>query len=145
MGSATGLSAAQLEGIRGVLDAHGVRFAVLFGSATERSDPADVDIAVEFEDWRPGDAGYSTAYLELYDELETELDVAIDLVDVHSADESLAAVILLEGVWIHGSKKRRDELAERFEDAYPSTADAHERVAAAAARLRESVTTSNDA
>lgn len=45
--SVVGLSAAQLERLREVLTAHDVRLAVLFGSATDRSDPEDVDIASE--------------------------------------------------------------------------------------------------
>ena len=130
-------TAADNRAIRDVLDAHEVRVAVLFGSATEHSEPADIDIAVEFDSWRPGDDGYASAYLTLQDALENAVGEPIDLVDIHAADESFLAVALENGTHLYGSRQRYAELKAEVADAYPSTTDARQRVTAAARRLRE--------
>jgi predicted nucleotidyltransferase len=136
--SRVALSAEQLATLQSLLAEHDVRLAVLFGSATRpESDQNDIDLAVEFDDWRPDDEGYATAYLGLSTALEEELDVAVDLVDVHSADDRFAAVILEDGVLIRGSQERKAHLADQVRDAYPSIEDARERVAAAVTRLEE--------
>lgn len=132
------LSAEQLATFQSLLAEHDVRLAVLFGSATRpEREQNDLDVAVEFDDWRPGDEGYTTAYLGLATALEEELDVAVDLVDVHSADDRFAAVIFEDGILIQGSKERKEQLEEQVRDAYPSVEDARERVAAAVTRLEE--------
>jgi len=136
--SEVALSPRQLTTLRDVLSKHDVSLAVLFGS-TIRSDgdPNDVDIAVEFENLRPGDEGYLTTYLGLYTTLEEELDVTVDLVDIHSVDDRFAAVIFEDGVLVRGSCEHKEELAARVRDAYPSIESARERVAAAVTRLKE--------
>lgn len=128
----------QLARVRETLAEHDVRLAVVFGSAAApERDPNDIDLAVEFENWRPGDEGYTTVYLDLCEALEEEFDVEVDVVDVHSADDRFAAVILRDGVLVYGPRKRKQELTEQVADAYPSTEEACDRVAAAVTRLEE--------
>ena len=125
------------QAIREVLAAHDIRLAILFGSAVDDPEPADLDIAVEFDTWRPGDDGYASAYLALRNALEDAIDMAVDLVDIHTADDAFLAVALDTGTRLYGSKQRYAELKEAVSDSYPSTTDAQKRVAAAAQRLCE--------
>lgn len=125
--------------IQRVLSAHPVSFAMLFGSAARASIAAadDIDLAVEFEMHWPADDGYSEVYLSLVNDLESALPTEVDLVDVHTLDESFAAVVFDEGETIVGDD-RRSELAESVTGARPSAERARNRVAAAADRLTES-------
>lgn len=125
------------QAIREVLAAHDIRLAILFGSAVDDPEPADLDIAVEFDTWRPGDDGYASAYLALRNALEEAVGTTVDLVDIHTADDPFLAVALDTGTRLYGSKQRYAELKEAVSDSYPSTTDAQKRVAAAAQRLRE--------
>mgnify|MGYP002761952257 CR=1 FL=1 len=78
--SRVALSAEQLATLQSLPAEHDVRLVVLFGSATRpEREQNDIDLAVEFDDWRPGDEGYTTAYLGLATALEEELDVTVDL------------------------------------------------------------------
>ena len=124
--------------IQRVLSAHPVSFAMLFGSAARESIAAadDIDLAVEFETHRPSDAGYSDIYLKLVDDLESTLSMEIDIVDVHTMNESFAAVVFDEGEVLVG-EDRRSELAASVAGSEPSAERARDRVAAAADRLTE--------
>lgn len=129
---------AAVRALRDVLQDHGVRVALLFGSAARpEGAPADVDLAFEFADRVPEDPGYASAYLDLYADLEDELVEEVDLVDVHTLSPRFAAVVFDDGVRIFGSPDRLVELAAELGGELPSSRDARERVAAAAARLRE--------
>ena len=128
-----------LETLRRELAEHGVSFALLFGSGARGSmdEHSDVDVAIEFADRRPTDAGYSDAYLRLRSALAESLPTAVDLVDVHSMGPRFASVALEEGTVILGTEARRMALRERYGGESVSLAEARERVAAAAERLRE--------
>ena len=121
-----------------VLAAHPVSFAMLFGSAVENPIAAagDIDLAVEFETHRPSDDGYSEVYLKLAADLEAVLSTEVDVVDVHTMDESFATVVFDEGEVLIGDD-RRSELTASIAGAGPSAERARTRVAAAADRLTE--------
>jgi len=133
----SGLSETTLETLQQVLDDHEVRIGVLFGSTVQSDEPRDLDFAVEFESWRPSDDGYADAYLALQNALEDALGTAVDLVDIHTAGDPFLAVVFKDGKRVYGPADRYEELKQEVEGSYPSTADASERVAAAARRLRE--------
>jgi predicted nucleotidyltransferase len=124
--------------LQGVLSAHPVSFAMLFGSAARESIAAaeDIDLAVEFETHRPSDDGYSDVYLKLVDDLESALSTEIDIVDIHTMDESFGAIVFDEGEVIIGDDYR-SELAASVAGSTPSAERARDRVAAAADRLTE--------
>lgn len=133
-----GLSEKTVEALHQVLDDHDIRLGVLFGSTVQSDEPRDFDLAVEFESWRPGDDGYADTYLALQNALEEALGTTVDLIDIHTAGDPFLAVVFKEGKHVYGPAERYEELKQDVEDSYPSTADASERVAAAARRLRES-------
>jgi len=124
--------------IQRVLSAHPVSFAMLFGSAARESIATadDIDLAVEFETHRPSDAGYSDVYLKLVGDLEAALPTEVDVVDVHTMNESFATVVFDTGEVLVGDD-RRSELAACVTGAGPSAERARNRVAAAADRLTE--------
>ena len=126
---------ADCQAVRDVLDAHDIRLAVLFGSATRSDTPADIDIAVEFESRHPEDDGYASTYLALHNALEDALETSVDLVDIHTADDRFLAVALETGTQLYGSNQRYAELKEAVSGAYHSAADAQKRVAGVAQRL----------
>lgn len=125
--------------LRSVLDEHPVSFAMVFGSAARGSmdDRSDVDVAVEFDDHRPGDDGYSDVYLRLVSDLDGALPTDVDVVDVHSMPPQFARVAFDDGDVIVGSDSRRRELEREVAGDSPSRRDACARIAAAAERLRE--------
>lgn len=128
-----------LERIESVLSRHPVSFAMVFGSVahgTMRSE-SDIDLAVEFDDLRPEDDGYSDAYLGLRSDLNAAVEIGVDVVDVHSMTARFARTAFDTGDVIHGSERRRDELERDVATETASVADARERVAAAVTRLRE--------
>jgi predicted nucleotidyltransferase len=91
------------------LAAHPVTFAILFGSVIDETTPhaADIDIAVEFTDLRPGQNGYNDALLSLGADLSEALDTDdIDLLDVHSLSPSVARSVFEEGVLLVGDTDR---------------------------------------
>ena len=131
------------ERLQRVIDTHPISFAMLFGSMTqdEASNANDIDLAVEFKAHRPTDDGYSDVYLRLVDDLETALSHAVDVVDVHTMDESFASVAFDEGEVLLGDD-RRSELAATVAGAPVSAEQARDRVAAAADRIDDSPTDS---
>ena len=131
------------ERLRRVLTTHPVSFAMLFGSVVrgDAADANDIDLAVEFKAHRPTDDGYSDVYLRLVDDLETALSTAVDVVDVHTMDESFASVAFDEGEVLLGDN-RRSELAATVAGAPVSAEQARDRVAAAADRIDDSPTDS---
>lgn len=114
---------ADRQAIREVLAAHDIRLAILFGSAMDDPEPADIDIAVGFDAWRPGDDGYASTYLALHTALEEAVGTTVDLVDIHTADDAFLAVALDTGTRLYGSNQRYAELKEAVSDSYPSTMD----------------------
>lgn len=136
--SGVALTDDELQRLRDLLATHGVDLAVVFGSAARpESDPADVDIAVEFAEYHPTDDGYAAVYLDLYTALADELDAGVDLVDVHSTSPAFARVVFDDGVLVLGSTDRLASLERRLAGDEPSVEDARRRVAAAAGRLGE--------
>ena len=136
--SSSGAEGPMRERLRRVLVAHPVSFAMLFGSVVrdDASDANDVDLAVEFDSYRPSDDGYSDVYLGLVDELDTALSAPVDVVDVHTMDESFASVVFETGEVLVGDD-RCTELAAKVVGSPVSAEQARDRVAAAADRLRE--------
>jgi predicted nucleotidyltransferase len=130
---------AVLETCRRILEEHDVSTAILFGSAAdpEREEWRDLDVVVEFASHRPGDDGYSGAYLRLLTDLDDAVDPDVDVVDVHSASPSFVGVALENGRLLVGSDERRRELLDELGDEPPTLEDARRRVADAADRLRQ--------
>lgn len=132
------LDVPQRRCLRHVLQNHGVGLAAVFGSTVHRTDePDDLDLLIEFEDYRPGDDGYASAFLSLYSALEDALAVDVDLVDVHSMAPGFATVALSDAVLLLGDDDRLTMLARQYSDDLGSVTDARERIAAAATRLGE--------
>lgn len=131
-----------IDTLRRVLSDHGVSFAVLFGSAARESmdEHSDVDVAIEFEDCRPTDDGYSDRYGRLCTDLDDELPVPVDVVDVHTMSSRFAHAALEDGTLLVGSEERRSELLDAYGGTPPTIADARERVTAAVERLRDGST-----
>lgn len=98
---------------------------------------SDLDLAIEFDDLRPEDDGYSDAYLGLRSDLNTAVAINVDVVDVHSMTDRFARAAFDTGDVIHGPKRRRDELERNIAAESASVADACKRVTAAMTRLRE--------
>lgn len=126
----------QRRRLRDVLRNNDVALAAVFGSTVRGDDdPADLDLAIEFEDYRPGDDGYASVFLTLYSALEDALAVEVDLVDVHSMAPGFASAALSDAILLVGDAERLDALVRWYEADAPSDTDARERIAAAAARL----------
>jgi predicted nucleotidyltransferase len=127
-----------VETLRSVLERHDVGFALVFGSAARpgATDPADIDIAVEFDEACPGDDGYSDIYLRLCSTLDETVSREVDVVDVHTMSPTFAHVAFDQGVLLVGSDARRDELADKLAGETPSVHEARERVNAAVERLQ---------
>jgi predicted nucleotidyltransferase len=128
-----------LDDVREVLAQHSVSFALLFGSGARVSttEMGDVDLAVEFEELRPDDDGYSDAYLRLLSDFEETLSVAVDIVDVHTMPPAFARVVFDQGILLLGTDQRRVELEQPIAGDELTVNDARKRVAAAVDRLRE--------
>lgn len=128
-----------MDRLRDSLERHPVSFAMVFGSVAreETTSESDVDIAVEFEGFRPEDDGYSDVYLGLCSDLDEALPVETDVVDVHSLSPSFARIVFDDGVVILGSDERRSELEREVAGEQPTVSDARDRIAAAARRMRE--------
>lgn len=102
-----------IQRIRSTLECAPVRVAILFGSyATGRFHPrSDIDIAVEFDDFEPGDSEYNETFLGLSADLSATLETDdLDLVDIHSASPSFARSVFDSGVLIVGSDDRVETL-----------------------------------
>ena len=124
--------------VRAALSTHPVSLALVFGSAIDDPESAnDLDVAVEFENFRPGDPGYAEAFVRLRSDLNDTLPVEVDLVDVHSMGPRFAGSVLEDAELLVGSEQRRSELEATLETESPSLEDARQRVATAAERLRE--------
>jgi predicted nucleotidyltransferase len=108
-----------LDALQSVLGDHPIRLAVLFGSyATDRVHArSDVDIAVEFENLRPGDDSYNEGFLGLGADVSEALGTDdVDLLDVHALSASLARSVFEEGVLIIGEPERVQALRQRLVD-----------------------------
>ena len=108
-----------LDALQSVLGDHPIRLAVLFGSyATDRVHArSGVDIAVEFENLRPGDDSYNEGFLGLGADVSEALGTDdVDLLDVHALSASLARSVFEEGVLIIGEPERVQALRQRLVD-----------------------------
>lgn len=129
-----------LPRLRSVLSRHPVSFAMIFGSAARDTmdEGSDIDLAVEFEKVSSVDEDYNDAYFSLLSDLDGVLAFPVDVVDVHSMSPRFARAVFETGTVIIGSETKRDELVNDLTDDEISVANARERVAAAAERLKES-------
>ena len=127
------------ERLERVLTEHPVSFAMLFGSAGRgtMSNTSDLDIAVEFESLRPSDDGYSQVYLELTAAVDDAISRSVDVIDIHSMSPAFARAAFNHGEVLVGSEAQRERLERELAGEASTVADAHERVVAAANRLRE--------
>jgi len=128
-----------LADVRRVLDEHGVSLAILFGSGAQPQPTAvgDLDFAIEFEDCRPDDGGYSDVYLRLLSDLEETVSLGVDVVDVHTMPPEFGRVVFDQGRLLLGTDQRRAELERAIAGDELTISEACDRVAAAADRLRE--------
>lgn len=125
-----------LQGVREVLEDHPVSFAMVFGSAARgtTTEGSDLDIAVELEAVRPGDAGYSDVYLRVYSDVSDALPAEVDVIDVHTMTPEFASVAFEDGVVVVGSASRGAELERELAGNEPSVEDARKRVETAVRR-----------
>jgi len=101
---------------RGLADGP-VSIVICFGSqaSDDRHSRSDIDIAVEFEEIRPGADDYNDAYFGVLRTLESILETDdTDLVDVHSASPGLARSIFENGVLVYGEPDRAEALASQL-------------------------------
>ncbi|WP_302081621.1 type VII toxin-antitoxin system MntA family adenylyltransferase antitoxin [Salinibaculum rarum] len=94
-----------------------IRLAICFGSyATGRThSQSDIDLAVEFEDIRPGDDSYNETFFSVYEAVSTTLETDdVDLLDIHSLSGSLARAVLTDGILVYGNSERVEILREQF-------------------------------
>lgn len=106
-----------LASLREVFEQRGVRIALCFGSyaSGETHDRSDVDIAVEFDNTRPGEERYSDSFFELYRDVATVLDTEnVDIVDVHSLSGSMVCAVFDHGVLLYGDAVRAETLREQL-------------------------------
>jgi predicted nucleotidyltransferase len=115
-------------------------FAIVFGSQVTdgpTTSSSDIDIAVEFDAYRPGDDGYNEMYFDLLRALEAAVAVDVDLIDVWTMSPQFAHVVFGDGERLIGTNDRQDHLEAELAGDHPTVEEARERVAAAATRLRE--------
>jgi predicted nucleotidyltransferase len=125
--------------IQSVISQYPLSLVLVFGSAARntRDSDSDIDLAVEFDDIRPEDDGYSETYLGLLSDLDDALSCNVDVVDVHTMSPQFAYVVFDEGMLLLGSETRREEIRCTIVGESPSVSEGRDRVSAAAKRLRE--------
>jgi len=127
-----------LDDLRGVLQEHPVRLAILFGShATgETHATSDIDLAVEFDDHRPSDSSYNDVFLGLSADLSETLETDdVDLVDLHAVPPALASAIFETGVLLAGDHERAATLRRELTASESETRSPRERLDAALGRI----------
>jgi predicted nucleotidyltransferase len=130
-----------VETVESVLTDHPVSVGIVFGSRARREshENSDVDVAVAFEDARPGDPGHLDERLSLGADLALALGTDdVDVVDVHSAPPALLRSIFRDGELVVGTEEAASRLqetlladasmearspAERFDDALEAIDD----------------------
>lgn len=127
-----------LETARTVLREHDVRVGILFGSQAtgETHARSDIDIAVEFDDVRPGDSDYNETFLKLSADLSEALGTDdVDLVDLRTAPPELVASVFDRGVLLAGDPDDAATLRDELEDATADDRTPRERFDAALAKI----------
>lgn len=127
------------ERLRDVLSRHPITFAVVFGSTARgtATEDSDIDIAVEFEDFRPDDTGYSRIYLRLMTDLADTLAADVDIVDVHSMPPRFARAVFDSGDLLIGTEEKRRTLETELAGEPISLDEARERVSTAVDRMKK--------
>ena len=136
--SATLDASLDLEAIETVLREHPVRLAILFGShATETThETSDIDLAVEFDDHRPGDSNYNRVFLGLGVDLSSALGTDdVDVIDLHTASPSFARAIFENGILLVGDQDHAAELRRQLTDTDIDQQSPRERIEAALERI----------
>lgn len=131
------LNAEVIERLANVLADHPVSFAMVFGSAVKAglNDDGDIDLAVEFDDIRPTDDGYSDTFLRLRSDLDERFSRDIDVVDIHTLSAEFARAAFDVGIVVRGSSAAKDDLEAKLAAEHLSVEEAKRRVAAAADEL----------
>lgn len=127
-----------LDALQAVLRKYPVRLAILFGShATETTHAtSDIDLAVEFDDYRPSDPSYNDAFLGLSADLSDALETDdVDLVDLHAVSPSLAEAIFEQGVLLVGEAEHATELRRQLTARESDQPSPRDRLDAALARI----------
>lgn len=130
-----------------ILHAHGVTFALLFGSASEGGmDPhSDIDLAVDIPEADPVDPAFNEEYFSLIGDLERGLGREIQAFPVESMSPRFARAAFERGDVLIDGDDRRDALAPDSATVDLSVETSIERVAAVADRLaNRQATTSRD-
>jgi predicted nucleotidyltransferase len=105
-----------LAELRSAFDQHPVRLAFCFGSQATGPlhDDSDIDLAIELDGVQPGDEAYNDVFFEVYSSVTAVLDREdVDLVDIHSASNSLARAVFDTGVLLYGEPERAEQLRNR--------------------------------
>lgn len=120
-----------------ILSNHSITFAIVFGSKARGSatEHSDIDLAVEFEELRPDNAGYSQAYLQLATDLAETIGADVDLVDVHSMSPRFAQAVFASGDLLIGTDEKRQALEMELAGNPISLDEARNRVSAAVDRM----------
>ena len=111
-----------LEEMSAVFDEYPVRLAICFGSQVrgKTHGQSDIDIAVAFDGLEPGDDGYNDVLFGLMADLAITTDRDdIDLIDIHTVQDRLAAVIFDSGIVIYGDENRLVDLDTIIEGSSP--------------------------
>lgn len=128
-----------VERVRDVLSSHPVAFAMVFGSRARGAAEADsdVDLAVEFDDVRPAEDGYSSVYFRLLTDLTDALDAAVDVVDVRSMSPRFARAAFDASTVVYGTEARKRRLADGLTGEPISLNEARTRVSEAVKRMQK--------
>ena len=127
-----------MDTLQRTLEEFPLSFAIVFGSQVTdgpTTSSSDIDVAVEFEAYRPGDEGYNEIYFDLLRALKEAVAVGVDLVDVWAMSPQFAHVVFDDGERLIGTDDRQDHLEAGLAGEPPTFEEACERVAAAATRL----------
>ena len=118
------VEAADLDAIRGVLDAAEVEFVLLFGSHArgEATDSSDLDIAVGFPDCM-SDRTRFRARNRIDATLQEHAEGTVDVSDIDTLPVAVQHAALREGIVLCGDGDAVADDRERVTAAYESTAD----------------------
>ena len=110
-------------GTRRTLEEFPLSFAIVFGSQVTdgpTTSSSNIDVAVEFDAYRPGDDGYNEMYFDLLRALEAAVAVDVDFIDVWTMSPQFAHVVFDDGERLIGTEARQGHLEAELAGAQPT-------------------------